>query len=40
MRRGIAGDAEIAGGAHEAGAVKFLPEAVDVDATRQRVVRQ
>ena len=39
MGRQFAGDAEIAAGAHEAGAEHFLPEAIDRDARRQRMLR-
>ena len=38
MRRQLAGDAEVAGRAHEAGAEDFLPEAIDRDARRQRML--
>ena len=38
MRRQFAGDAEIAGRPHEAGAEHFLPESIDGDARRERIL--
>ena len=39
MRRQLARDAEVAAGAHDARAEHLLPEAVDGDARRQRMLR-
>ena len=38
MRRQLAADAEVAGGADQARAEHFLPEAIDGDARRQRMI--